>query len=110
MGRRRTPRRPSREGLGDRLSPDRSQIRKWAMVGKLNGVMLVVVAGIALGALPVAAQNRPTGPDQELVMKLRQLGQDQITMAKLGETRGGRASVTAFTAKVQRDQRTLDNG
>jgi predicted outer membrane protein len=78
------------------------------MVGKLNGVMLVGVAGIALGALPVAAQNRPTGPDQELVMRLHQLGQDEITMARLGETRGVGAGVKAFAAAVQRDHRAVD--
>ena len=30
---------------------------RWAMVGKLNGLMVVVGAGIALSGLPVAAQN-----------------------------------------------------
>ena len=58
------------------------------MVGKLNGLMVVVVAGIGLPALPAAAQGRPTGPDQELVGQLHQLGQDEIAMAAVGRGAG----------------------
>ena len=57
------------------------------MVGKWSG-LVVVVAEIALLTLPVAAQERTNGPDQELVTRLHQLGQDQIAMAQLGERQG----------------------
>ena len=57
------------------------------MVGKLNGLM-VVVAGIALSALPAAAQNRPRRARQELVGQLNQLGRETIAMAAVGEDAG----------------------
>jgi len=76
-------------------------------MGKLKG-LLVVVAQIALLALPAAAQERPTGPDQELVAKLHLLGQGEITMAKMGEARGVRPRVTSYAATLERDHRVAD--
>jgi predicted outer membrane protein len=76
-------------------------------MGKLNS-LLVMVAGVVLWALPVAAQDRPTGPDQELVAKLHMLGQDEIAMAKMGEARGVRPRVTSFAARMERDHRVAD--
>jgi len=75
------------------------------MVGKWNG-LIVVVAQVALVTLPVAAQDRPTatGPDQELVTRLHQLGQDEIALAKLGEDRGVSARVRTFATTVQSEQ------
>jgi len=84
---------------------------------KLNG-LLGVFAMTALLApavsaqqapAPVAAQApRPIGPDQELVRRLHQLGQDEIAMARMGEARGVRDRVTSFAATVQRDHRAAD--
>lgn len=76
-------------------------------MGKLSG-LLVVLGGIVLLALPVAAQDRPTGPDQELVAKLHMLGQDEIAMAKMGEARGVRPRVTSFAATIGRDHQVAD--
>jgi predicted outer membrane protein len=76
-------------------------------MGKLNG-LLVVVTGVVLWALPVAAQDRPTGPDQTLVAKLHMLAQDEIAMAKMGEARGVRPRVTSFAAKIERDHQVAD--
>ena len=78
-------------------------------MSKLNGLM-VVVAEIALLTLPVAAQEPAVGPDQELVTRLHQLGQDQIAMAQMGQTRGVRASVRSFAERIERDHRATNNG
>jgi predicted outer membrane protein len=75
------------------------------MFGRWNG-LVVVVAQVALVTLPVAAQDRPTatGPDQELVTRLHQLGQDEIALAKLGEDRGVSARVRTFAGAVRSEQ------
>src|SRR5262249_23657330 len=66
---------------------------------------------IAFLTMPVAAQEiRPTGPDQELVTRLHQLGQDQIAMAQVGETRAVSDDVRTFAQMVERDHRAADNG
>jgi predicted outer membrane protein len=94
------------------------------MRGKWGG-LLVVVAEIGLLALPAAAQQYPpsanpappnpapvdraTGPDEELVTRLHQLGQDQIAAARIGETRGVRASVRDFAATAAREQSAMDD-
>jgi len=78
------------------------------MVGKLNGFM--VVAGIGLLALPVSAQDRPTGPDQELVAQLLQLGQDEIATSKLAQARATRESVSGLAVAFGRQQSATDNG
>jgi predicted outer membrane protein len=79
------------------------------MGGKLNGLM-VVVAGIVLWELPVAAQDRPAAPDAELVGQLNQLGQETIAMAAVGEARGVRPDVKTFAAAVGREHRAMNNG
>jgi predicted outer membrane protein len=79
------------------------------MVGKLKSLM-VVVAGIALAGLPVAAQDRPAAPDTELVGQLNQLGQETIEMAAVGETRGVRPDVKTFAAAAAREHRAMNNG
>lgn len=79
------------------------------MVGKWSG-LVVVVAEIALLTLPVAAQERTNGPDQELVTRLHQLGQDQIAMAQLGERQGVSEGVRNFAAAAVTEQRASDNG
>src|SRR5262245_22692583 len=78
-------------------------------MGKLNGLM-VVFAEIALLTLPVAAQQTPTGPDQELVGRLRELGQEQVAIARLGEARGVRDDVRSVAANLQRYQQAMDRG
>ena len=81
------------------------------MVGKRYGLMAMVLCAGGIVTLPVAAQEvRPSGPDQELVRRLHQLGQDEIAMAKMGETRGVRADVRDLAATAQRDRRAADNG
>jgi predicted outer membrane protein len=77
-------------------------------MSKLNALM--VVAAIALLAPPVTAQDRPTGPDQELVGQLHQLGQEEIAMSQIGVTRGVRPDVRRLAAAVQRDERAMSNG
>ncbi len=79
------------------------------MFSKWNGLMVVVAQG-ALVTLPVAAQDRPTatGPDQELVTRLHQLGQDEIALGQLGEDRGVSARVRTFGATIQREQSGSD--
>jgi uncharacterized protein (DUF305 family) len=79
------------------------------MLGKWKGLW-VVVAQVALVTVPVAAQDRPTatGPDQELVMRLHQLGQDEIALGQLGEDRGVSARVRKFGATIQREQGAND--
>jgi predicted outer membrane protein len=79
------------------------------VVGKLNGFM-VIVAGIGLLALPAAAQDRPTGPDQELVAQLLQLGRDEIATSRLAETRAVGASVNGLAVRFGRQQSAADNG
>ncbi|HEY7376751.1 MAG TPA: DUF4142 domain-containing protein [Polyangia bacterium] len=82
------------------------------MLGKLRGFM--VVAGIALLALPVAAQQQApqgpqtNGPDQELVTRLRQLGLDEIAAARMGEQRAVRPTVQGFAERMERDHRAAD--
>jgi predicted outer membrane protein len=78
--------------------------------GNLNG-LVGGLAGVLLLTLPVAAQEpvRPNGPDQELVTRLRQLGQDEIAAATLGATRGERPGVRTFAETVQRDHRAADD-
>jgi len=78
-------------------------------MGKFSGLM-VVVAEIALLTVPVAAQQAPTGPDQQLVSRLRELGQDQIAMARVGESRGARPDVTSLAANLQREVKAMDAG
>lgn len=78
------------------------------MVGKLKGLVLTV-AGLSLLALPVAAQYQQHGPDQELVRTLHQLGQDQIAVAKMAETRAVSPSVKAFALNVQREQQIAND-
>ena len=80
------------------------------MVGKLNGLMVVVVAGIALSGLPAAAQNRPAAPDTQLVGQLNQLGQETIAMAAVGEARGVSPDVKTFAAAAAREHRAMNNG
>lgn len=83
------------------------------MVGKLNG-LVVVVAGIALSGLPLAAQNRPAdrpaAPDTELVGQLNQLGRETIAMAAVGEKRGVSPDVKAFAASAAREHSAMNNG
>lgn len=78
-------------------------------MGKFSGLM-VVLAEVALLTLPVAAQQAPTGPDQELVGRLRELGQEQVAIARMGEARGVRADVRSVAANVQRYQQAMDRG
>jgi predicted outer membrane protein len=89
------------------------------MVGKWRG-LLVVVAEIGLLALPASAQqyapaanaapvDRANGPDEELVTRLHQLGQDQIATARLGEERGVRDSVRTFASITAREQAASDD-
>jgi putative membrane protein len=78
------------------------------MLGKLNGLM-VVLAEVLLLTLPVAAQERPTGPDQQLVARLRELGQRQISVTEMGQRRGTRADVKSLAATLQRDQKAIDD-
>jgi len=78
------------------------------MVGKLKGLVMMV-AGLSLLALPVAAQYQQHGPDQELVRTLHQLGQDQIVVAKMAETRAVSPSVKAFALTVQREQQVAND-
>jgi predicted outer membrane protein len=76
---------------------------------------MVLVAGLSLFSLPVsaqtgaaqpaAAQARPTGPDQELVGQLRQLGQDQIVTANVAEKHAVSPRVNAFAMTIRRDHR-----
>jgi predicted outer membrane protein len=79
------------------------------MFSKWSGLM-VIVGEVALLALPVSAQDRSNGPDQELVTRLHQLGQDEIAMAQLGERQGVRESVRNFAGALAAEQRALDNG
>jgi putative membrane protein len=79
------------------------------MAGKLRGLM--VVAGMAFLTLPAAAQEqapRPSGPDQELVTRLRQLGLDEIAAAQMGQTRATRPTVQGFAERMERDHRAAD--
>src|SRR5262245_7638908 len=76
--------------------------------GWLRVPMFAVAFASLTLTLPVAAQDRPIGPDQKLVAQLRQLGQDEIAMARLGEARGVRADVRSLSATLQRDQRAAD--
>jgi len=76
------------------------------MVGKWSG--LFVIVEVAFLTLPVAAQDRANGPDQELVTRLHQLGQDEIAMARLGEAQGVRDSVRTFAAALGREQGASD--
>lgn len=80
------------------------------MAGKLNGVV-TALGVVGLLALPAVAQQapRPTGPDQELVTRLRQLGQDEIAMARMGEARAARPDVRAFAERVDRDHSAADD-
>ena len=78
------------------------------MVGKLKGLVMMV-AGLSLLALPVAAQYQQHGPDQELVRTLHQLGQDQIAVAKIAEFRAESPSVRAFALSVQREQQIAND-
>ena len=71
---------------------------------------MVVVAEVVLLTLPVAAQERTNGPDQELVTRLHQLGQDQIAMAQLGERQGVSQGIRNFAAAAATEQRASDNG
>jgi uncharacterized protein (DUF305 family) len=69
---------------------------------------MVVFAEVALLTLPVAAQQAPTGPDQQLVGRLRELGRDQVAIARVGEDRGVRAEVRSVAANLERDQQVTD--
>lgn len=77
------------------------------MVGKWSG-LAIVVAEVVLLTLPVAAQDRANGPDQELVTRLHQLGQDEIAMAQLGESQGASEGVRNFAAALATEQRASD--
>ena len=77
------------------------------MGGKWSG-LVVVVAEVVLLTLPVAAQDRANGPDQELVTRLHQLGQDEIAMAQLGESQGVSEGVRNFAAALASEQRASD--
>ena len=79
------------------------------MIGKWSS-LLVVVGEVALLAMPAAAQDRSNGPDQELVTRLHQLGQDEIAMAQLGERQGVGQGVRNFASALAAEQRALDNG
>jgi predicted outer membrane protein len=80
------------------------------MGSKLKGFLMGVASGaLVLTTLPVVAQQRPTGPDQELVGQLHQLGQDEIATALLGEARAVSPRVEAFAATVAREHR-VQNG
>lgn len=78
-------------------------------MGKFSGLM-VVLAEVLLLTLPVAAQQRATGPDQELVGRLRELGQEQVAIARMGEARGERADVRSVAANLARYQKAMDTG
>jgi len=84
-----------------------------SMLGKRNGLLgAVVAAQIALLAMPVAAQTAgatASGPDQELVTRLHQLGQDEIRLAMLGEERGVSPRVRTFAATIQSEQNATDH-
>jgi uncharacterized protein (DUF305 family) len=75
--------------------------------GKWSG-LLIVVGEVALMALPVSAQDRSNGPDQELVTRLHQLGQDEIAMAQLGERQGVSEGVRNFSTALGLEQRVSD--
>ena len=80
------------------------------LIPKRYGLSALVICGIAFASLPVGAQEvRPNGPDQELVRRLHQLGQDEIAMARMGATRGVRADVRDYAATAERDQRAADD-
>jgi predicted outer membrane protein len=78
------------------------------MRGKWWSGMGVIVAEVALLTVPVAAQDRANGPDQELVTRLHQLGQDEIAMAQLGERQGVSDGVRNFAAALAAEQRASD--
>ena len=69
---------------------------------------MVVFAELMLLTLPVAAQETPTGPDQQLVARLRELGRDEISVSEMGQRRGTRADVKSLAASLQRDQQATD--
>jgi predicted outer membrane protein len=65
-----------------------------------------VVAGVlVLAAPPMAAQDRPPAPDQELVGQLHQLGEDEIATAGLAETRAVSPRVLALAVELRRAHR-----
>jgi predicted outer membrane protein len=76
------------------------------MVSQLKGLLVgMVLAALVLPAVPAAAQGRPTGPDQELVAQLHQLGQDEIATARLAEERAVSPRVTTFALTLAREHR-----
>jgi len=78
---------------------------------KLYGLMVGIISGIAFVAAPASAQAPgASGPDQELVTRLHQLGQDRIAMAQLGEARAVSDDVRTFAQTVERNQRATDTG
>jgi putative membrane protein len=83
-------------------------------MAKLNGLMGLVASGLALAMLPGVAQGQGQGvapaPDQELVTRLHQLGQDEIAMAQLGQQRAVRDSVRSYAQMMERDHQAINNG
>jgi predicted outer membrane protein len=78
------------------------------MVDRRRGLVLAI-AGLSLVALPVAAQPQAQGPDQQLVTRLHQLGQDEIVVAKMGEAQGVNPRVKAFALTVQRERQMAND-
>jgi predicted outer membrane protein len=76
------------------------------MLSRLKAFVVAVAAGVlVLTALPAAAQERPSAPDQELVAQLHQLGQDEIATAGLAETRAVSPRVMVLAVELRRAHR-----
>jgi putative membrane protein len=73
------------------------------VVGFAAGLGLMLV-----GAAAARAQNRVNGPDQKIVMRLHELNQSEITMAKMAQERGHEAAVKEYADGLIRDHEAAD--
>jgi predicted outer membrane protein len=70
----------------------------------------VVVAAVLLCATAAVAQDRVVnGADQEVVIQLRRLNLEEMTVARLAEAEGTNPKVTAFAANMRKAHEAADS-
>jgi len=70
----------------------------------------VVVAAVLLSATAAVAQNRvANGADQEVVIQLRRLNLEEMTVARLAQAEGTNPKVTAFASNMLKAHTAADS-
>jgi predicted outer membrane protein len=79
------------------------------MVAKLWRSGVVVAAVLVCATVAVAQERVVTGADQEVVIQLRRLNLEEMTVARLAEAEGTNPKVTAFASNMRKAHEAADS-